>query len=60
MMLEIRVDLVCLREAELVLVSKAVSVLFIRKAYFLGLRIQLRRRCNTVSSYRLFLYFLTV
>lgn len=54
MMLETRVDLVCLRDAELVLVFKALSVLFIRKAYFLGLRIQPGRRCDTMSSSRLF------
>ena len=34
MMLGTRVDLVCLREAELVLVFKALSVLFI--SFFLG------------------------
>lgn len=55
MMLEARVGPAYLREAELVLVSKAINVPFIRKAFIFGLRRQLGR-CNNMSFYRLFFF----
>lgn len=56
MMLEARVGPAYLREAELVLVSKAINVPFIRKAFIFGLRRQLGR-CNNMSFYRLFFFY---
>lgn len=52
MMLEARVGPAYLREAELVLISMAINIPFIRNAFIFGLRRQLER-CNNMLFYRL-------